>query len=443
MDDTQNKEQILAQIHQESHIEVQMDRIYQLFQDQTFDDRFKLEIGQEFVKLWTDQGFIDQALAILNQMVTCWPQASLYFQIARLCLLQGDPEKTLLYIGKIDHLTYETLLLQGQAYWAQNKYLEAKKIFQQLVQAEVTNYRAYEEMAQLSLEMANYSSAQFYYQTLWDYFISEAPYKRKEWRLKLMDLMVNSEWLKLDDLLALANDPALPLDTGDEYYLLALGQYSAGMLDQALESVKLGLMRDGDHFELALLKWELLLETYLDQPSELHLNLAVESLNELIAIIPDYDSVIIDLLGGVQSLEVYPAPLINKLELIQDLVEDTLQSYQLLKLLVLGYLQNQDPSLAKQALESSELWQDIPEYLDYLSGRLFYAEGNYPAAIHKFMECYEAGIDEEDLIYYLGLSYIASGQIEKAREWVELIKGTVKENRYPVDQLMVLLDNYS
>lgn len=443
MDDTQNKEQILAQIHQESHIEVQMDRIYQLFQDQTFDDRFKLEIGQEFVKLWTDQGFIDQALAILNQMVTCWPQASLYFQIARLCLLQGDPEKTLLYIGKIDHLTYETLLLQGQAYWAQNKYLEAKKIFQQLVQAEVTNYRAYEEMAQLSLEMANYSSAQFYYQTLWDYFISEAPYKRKEWRLKLMDLMVNSEWLKLDDLLALANDPALPLDTGDEYYLLALGQYSAGMLDQALESVKLGLMRDGDHFELALLKWELLLETYLDQPSELHLNLAVESLNELIAIIPDYDSVIMDLLGGVQSLEVYPAPLINKLELIQDLVEDTLQSYQLLKLLVLGYLQNQDPSLAKQALESSELWQDIPEYLDYLSGRLFYAEGNYPAAIHKFMECYEAGIDEEDLIYYLGLSYIASGQIEKAREWVELIKGTVKENRYPVDQLMVLLDNYS
>lgn len=442
MDDTQNKEQILAQIHQESHIEVQMDRIYQLFQDQTFDDRFKLEIGQEFVKLWTDQGLIDQALAILNQMVTCWPQASLYFQIARLCLLQGDPEKTLLYIGKIDHLTYETLLLQGQAYWAQNKYLEAKKIFQQLVQAEVTNYRAYEEMAQLSLEMANYSSAQFYYQTLWDYFISEAPYKRKECRLKLMDLMVNSEWLKLDDLLALANDPALPLDTGDEYYLLALGQYSAGMLDQALESVKLGLMRDGDHFELALLKWELLLETYLDQPSELHLNLTVESLNELIAIIPDYDSVIMDLLGGVQNLEVYPAPLINKLELIQDLVEDTLQSYQLLKLLVLGYLQNQDPSLAKQALESSELWQDIPEYLDYLSGRLFYAEGNYPAAIHKFMECYEAGIDEEDLIYYLGLSYIASGQIEKAREWVELIQGTVKENRYPVDRLMVLLDNY-
>lgn len=442
MDDTQNKEQILAQIHQESHIEVQMDRIYQLFQDQTFDDRFKLEIGQEFVKIWTDQGFIDQALAILNQMVTCWPQASLYFQIARLCHLQGDPEKTLLYIGKIDHPTYETLLLQGQAYWAQNKYLEAKKIFQQLVQAEVTNYRAYEEMAQLSLEMANYSSAQFYYQTLWDYFISEAPYKRKEWRLKLMDLMVNSEWLKLDDLLALANDPALPLDTGDEYYLLALGQYSAGMLDQALESVKLGLMRDGDHFELALLKWELLLETYLDQPSELYLNLAVESLNELIAIIPDYDSVIMDLLGGVQNLEVYPAPLINKLELIQDLVEDTLQSYQLLKLLVLGYLQNQDPSLAKQALESSELWQDIPEYLDYLSGRLFYAEGNYPAAIHKFMECYEAGIDEEDLIYYLGLSYIASGQIEKAREWVELIQGTVKENRYPVDQLMVLLDNY-
>lgn len=443
MDDTQNKEQILAQIHQESHIEVQMDRIYQLFQDQTIDDRFKLEIGQEFVKIWTDQGFIDQALAILNQMVTCWPQASLYFQIARLCHLQGDPEKTLLYIGKIDHPTYETLLLQGQAYWAQNKYLEAKKIFQQLVQAEVTNYRAYEEMAQLSLEMANYSSAQFYYQTLWDYFISEAPYKRKEWRLKLMDLMVNSEWLKLDDLLALANDPALPLDTGDEYYLLALGQYSAGMLGQALESVKLGLMRDGDHFELALLKWELLLETYLDQPSELYLNLAVESLNELIAIIPDYDSVIMDLLGGVQNLEVYPAPLINKLELIQDLVEDTLQSYQLLKLLVLGYLQNQDLSLAKQALESSELWQDIPEYLDYLSGRLFYAEGNYPAAIHKFMECYEAGIDEEDLIYYLGLSYIARGQIEKAREWVELIQGTVKENRYPVDQLMVLLDNYS
>lgn len=443
MDDTQNKEQFLAQIHQESHIEAQMDRIYQLFQEQTFDDRLKLEIGQEFVKLWTDQGFIDQALAILNQMVTRWPQASLYFQIARLCLLQGDPEKTLLYIGKIDHPTYETLLLQGQAYWAQNKYLEAKKIFQQLVQAEVTNYRAYEEIAQLSLEMANYSSAQFYYQTLWDYFISEAPYIRKEWRLKLMDLMVNSEWLKLDDLLALANDPALPLDTGDEYYLLALGQYSAGMLDQALESVKLGLMRDGDHFELALLKWELLLETYLDQPSELHLNLAVESLNELIAIIPDYDSVIMDLLGGVQNLEVYPAPLINKLELIQDLVEDTLQSYQLLKLLVLGYLQNQDPSLAKQTLESSELWQDIPEYLDYLSGRLFYAEGNYPAAIHKFMECYEAGIDEEDLIYYLGLSYIASGQIEKAREWVELIKGTVKENRYSVDQLMVLLDNYS
>ena len=443
MDDTQNKEQFLAQIHQESHIEAQMDRIYQLFQEQTFDDRLKLEIGQEFVKLWTDQGFIDQALAILNQMVTRWPQASLYFQIARLCLLQGDPEKTLLYIGKIDHPTYETLLLQGQAYWAQNKYLEAKKIFQQLVQAEVTNYRAYEEIAQLSLEMANYSPAQFYYQTLWDYFISEAPYKRKEWRLKLMDLMVNSEWLKLDDLLALANDPALPLDTGDEYYLLALGQYSAGMLDQALESVKLGLMRDGDHFELALLKWELLLENYLDQPSELHLNLAVESLNELIAIIPDYDSVIMDLLGGVQNLEVYPAPLINKLELIQDLVEDTLQSYQLLKLLVLGYLQNQDPSLAKQTLESSELWQDIPEYLDYLSGRLFYAEGNYPAAIHKFMECYEAGIDEEDLIYYLGLSYIASGQIEKAREWVELIKGTVKENRYSVDQLMVLLDNYS
>lgn len=443
MDDTQNKEQFLAQIHQESHIEAQMDRIYQLFQEQTFDDRLKLEIGQEFVKLWTDQGFIDQALAILNQMVTRWPQASLYFQIARLCLLQGDPEKTLLYIGKIDHPTYETLLLQGQAYWAQNKYLEAKKIFQQLVQAEVTNYRAYEEIAQLSLEMANYSSAQFYYQTLWDYFISEAPYIRKEWRLKLMDLMVNSEWLKLDDLLALANDPALPLDTGDEYYLLALGQYSAGMLDQALESVKLGLMRDGDHFELALLKWELLLENYLDQPSELHLNLAVESLNELIAIIPDYDSVIMDLLGGVQNLEVYPAPLINKLELIQDLVEDTLQSYQLLKLLVLGYLQNQDPSLAKQTLESSELWQDIPEYLDYLSGRLFYAEGNYPAAIHKFMECYEAGIDEEDLIYYLGLSYIASGQIEKAREWVELIKGTVKENRYSVDQLMVLLDNYS
>lgn len=399
-----NSDQIVAEITSLAHIDDQLQKSLAILEQAEVNET-NWQALKSIAHHWGQQGYRDYQIDFYLKMQAVKRDEDLSFQLARTYFDMQEFEKAQQALNQIQDVNqnYDYLLLDAKLNRLMGNSQQAIETLQALVKNYPQRFEAYEEIAQLYLEFNYKERAKFYYETLLEYFVTEAPLKRREWRLQLMDIIVDSEWIDLEELNQLIEIENLELELPEEFYLLALAYYAGRELEEAEHYALKALELDSEYFEARFL----LLEIYAHLGRE---DIFEERLEETAAYLPPYEPAVIDVLDLADQIEVYTENLLDLLALYYDMEEDARIHYRIIRAHVLYWLKQDNP---EQALEKMNAFyfEDV-DYLIYLYGRILMAQKDQEAGIYAYRQALELGIDEFDLVYRLVDYYLTTDSKE-------------------------------
>ena len=343
-----------------------------------------------FADQWGRQGYREAQLAYYDRIYQIDPQDEWAYLAALTAYRLNDLTRAGAWLThwQSEDLPYDYQLLKSQILADQGEVNAARKILEGLIKDQAEAYPAYEGLANLYLDQGLYQKAIFYLDLLLTYFLQVDPDLRRKWRLDLMACLLEGESIDIDRLQGLANLEDLPLERAEEFYLMGLVAHYAGDLQGARDYLTRALDQEPEALSARMVLLEVLSELGERQAFD-------QALANLADLIPWYDPMIKDCLTYATWQASYPTALLDKIKAYLPLEEDPSDYYQLLEVLVLGYLSQDQPGQASQSLqEFGQVWEDTPYYAD-LQGRILQAQGQSQAGAHLIQEARADGFDRK------------------------------------------------
>lgn len=409
-------EQIAAEILRISHIEDQMQASLALLESDQINES-EWQALKLIATQWGQQGYRGYQIDFYLKMQAIHAEEDLSYQIAQTFFDMQEFEKANQALTAIEDLSlnYYYALLAAKLNHVRGQSQQAIESLQSLIKEYPECYEAYEEIALIYLEFNYKDRAKFYFQTLLEYFVAELQWKRREWRLHLMHLIVESEWIDLEELNQLIQIEELALELPEEYYLLAFAYYQGSELEEAESFALKVLDLDSEYFEARFL----LLEIYANLGFEAKFE---KTLDETAIYLPPYEATVIDVLEIADQIGIYTESLLELLASYYEIEEDERIQYRIIRAHVVFWLNQSNPQRALEKM--NQFYFEQIDYLTYLYGRILMDQGEEEAGVKAYQTALELGVDEFDLVYRMVDFYLSADRELDAKTLVQKYRST-------------------
>ncbi|XJS11586.1 tetratricopeptide repeat protein [Aerococcaceae bacterium WGS1372] len=274
---------------------------------------------------------------------------------------------------------------------------EAIEVFKDIIKTDPTYAQAYKDLGDLLIDLGQNNEAERYFLAVYNYLFDFEDIR--EVRMKLVQLESWKEIFNLDRIKELENNPDLPVETEDEFYLFANVYTSLHQYERAIEYAKKALQKDKDNINYSLL----LIELYNIVGQETNL---VKELSHVAKSLPDLDPMIVKLAQVAYDSNYLSEEIIDKLMKYSSLIENHEEIYKVSNIVVDYYLGINDSAAALYKLNNIKEYFLEEEYLSYNYARIYQALNLY----EKVEEFYQMALDyllpEDNLVYdYVNFVY--------------------------------------
>lgn len=318
--------------------------------------------------------------------------------------------------AKQTELQYKTSLLKAQIMIKIGMINDAKEILVTLIKKFTTKPEAYMTLAELYEQNNSYELAEYYYETVFRYFLHQVD--RRAIRLKLFQFELMKEVFDIEKIESLVAEDNLPLETAEEYRTLALAYQRGMQYEQAITYAKLALQTDKNLLDASFLLMELYEITG-------HKSNLKKELDFLTASLPELHPTILDVAVTAQKINYLNDDLIGKISQYFQMSDDEEEQLIMIEMIVNYKIANNRPQEALEELqEMSDHFSD-EIYLSHLFAAVYRALGQ-----HELVEeFYQLALDnlstDPELVYEVVTYYEERGHLKEAFELAERYKGTI------------------
>lgn len=385
-------------------------------------DKKNIPLLEELADILFRRGQISLAFLLMTEIYELRSTAKNAFKIVKRLYQYEEYEKAYYQwfdLAKMANDDLEVMLYEGKLLNKLDFKSQAIDIYKEIIKISPTYAQAYNDLADLLMEMGLHSEAETYYRAIFDYLIDYG--NIREVRMRLVQLESWKEIFNLERIKELEYHPDLPVNTQDEFFLFANVYTQLHQYDVAIDYAKKALRKDKNNINYSLL----LIELYniIGQESNL-----VKELTHVANALPDYDPIIIKLARVAYQSNYLSEEIIDKLMNYSSLIDNYEDAYQVSQIVVDHYLSTNDPATAlyKLRIINDSLLDE--EYLSYQYAQIFQALNN----IEKVEEYYQIALDnllpEDDLVYDYVNFLNEHNQRHQAIKMAEKYKNTVYDN---------------
>lgn len=367
-------------------------------------------------------GYREVQIDILTALYEVEPSNKTAYLNAQAHMNYGEYDKAYDWIlkAKQTKLQYKISLLKAQIMMKIGLVNEAREILVTLIKNFETKPEAYTTLAELYEQNHSYEMAEYYYDTVFKYFLRQVD--RRAIRLKLFQFELMKEVIDIERIELLAEEENLPLETAEEYRTLALAYQRALQYDQAITYAKRALQTDKNLLDASFLLMELYEITG-------HKSNLKKELDFLTVSLPELHPTILDVAATAQKINYLNDHLIEKVSQYFQMAEDEEEQYTMIEMIVKYKLANNRPQEALEDLKEMSIYFSDEVYLSHLFASAYRALGQYELVEDFYQLALDNLSTDPELVYEVVTYYQEQNQTQQGFELAQRYKGTIYDTK--------------